>query len=165
MYKYLIILRGKKDCGKTSTLKKLSKILIHKYKFISYLISNCEYVKKEWQKIEDNDDIFVDGEIGNKKIIISSGGDYLKCIENFLEKFSKDNIFIGIIACQCVNINNKKFQKINEKIKKQNIILIETTTYSIINLRYATQEMINKMNHIKADELYNLIKKIVSEYK
>lgn len=151
MKKYLIVLKGKSNTGKTTSLKLLSKKLMNLYKFQSYEINDCEYREKLITQIQKDKDIFLKFNVNKKAQIIISTGDYYKCIETFLKKFSQNNVFIGITSCQCNNSNNKKYKKIKDFIEKhKNIELIEINNY--LNHEYR-----NILNETQANELFNLI--------
>ena len=153
MKKYLIVLKGKQNIGKTNVLKLLIRELKEKYKkFESYEIYDCEYVKKDLNDVDEKKDIFCSFDISKKnKIIVSTGGDYLKCIETFLNKFKNEDALIGITACQCSNVANSKYKIITKFVEEnKNIELIEITNN--INNEYR-----HLLNRLKAKEIFHII--------
>jgi hypothetical protein len=157
MKRYIFTLKGNKNIGKTKTLKLLINKLANYYNHYEiYKINNCKYEKFNLTEKIKNIDIIATFNIDNKnKIIISTSGDNEKCIDNFLKKFNNSNVFIGITACQCKNLNNTKYKKIKNFVEKNpNIELIEIANN--INAEYK-----NLLNNLKAEEILNLIKHFI----
>jgi len=161
--KCLIVLKGHSDTGKSTILKKLGEILINQYNFQCWEIGACEKNQNEFlkQKVDYsnlplNKDIFLEGEINNKKIIISSGGDYLRCIDRFLERFVKDEISAGIVACQYNSPNKNKCKNI---LKITDIGDVSLMMFSTIDKK----EKIDEFHDAKAKELLYLLEDITNE--
>ena len=155
MKKYLIVLKGESNTGKTTVLKLLSEKLRKEYEFKSYEIDDCEYEEKNLNQIEKTKDWCISFEIDKiSKMIISTGGDEDKCINNFLKEFEENDVFIGITACQCVNKNNRYKAILQTIHKNHNFELIELTNYG--NFEYR-----NFLNKVKSEELFELVNNLL----
>jgi len=159
MKKYLIILKGEHNIGKTTVLKLLIKKLIGSNIKI-YEIDDCKYIQQDLAKIDKEKDMFCSFNTFRSKIIISTGGDYSKCIKTFLNKFKNEDVFIGVTACQCVNRNNQKYQQLKIFAENnKNVELIEI--YTNKNSAYTPKGYKFFLNMIKVEELLNLINKLI----
>ena len=155
MKKYLIVLKGESNTGKTTVLKLLSEKLRKEYEFKSYEINDCEYEEKNLNQIEKTKDWYISFEIDEiSKMIVSTGGDEDKCINNFLKEFEENDVFIGITACQCVNKNNRYKAILQTIHKNHNFELIELTNYG--NFEYR-----NFLNKVKSEELFELVNNLL----
>ena len=171
MKKYLIVLKGESNTGKTTVLKLLGEKLRKEYEFKSWKIGACEKNKNEYLKKKVNNclldkldkDVFLDGKINNKRVIISTGGDYVRCIDRFLEKFENndkdDDVFIGITACQCEDKSDSKCLKLLNEVKDNNVVFITTCSYNLEN----DNNLYEKLNWIKVDELFKILEEITNE--
>lgn len=167
--KYLIVLKGQANIGKTTILKSLGEHLINKYEFKIWEIGACEKKANEYLKEQVNNclldnlkkDVFLDGDINSKKVIISTGGDYVRCIERFLEKFDEYEADIAITACRCEDKCDRKYLELLNKAQNNNVVFITISPNIIDENDTDNENLYKKLNKLKTNEVFNLIKGIL----
>ena len=159
----IIVLKGKANSGKTSSLKKLMlKLLeypdvrvIYSSKFGTKLpVELSEKINENWYTKANNvRDITLLLNINNKKILITSMGDCLNDIcnvlDNKLNRFGDINVFI------CGRHHN------NDIETEFGSYCIETPI--VINKKRTNKENYENSNYDTAQELFNEVIKIVNQ--
>jgi stage III sporulation protein SpoIIIAA len=133
----MIILQGKSNTGKTTTLRNLAKLSIKQYKDYELLEGNLE--EYDFIIIIKNND---------KTIGIVSMGDNLDLVNKLkviYKKYNKIDLFYGASRTKGATV-----KIMNNMAKEQDATLIWTSTYSSKNNS-------KELNSIKAEELFALV--------
>jgi len=136
----MIILQGVSNAGKTTTLRKLAKLLIEKY-------PNFELIEGTLEEY----DFIIKIEANNKIIgIISMGdnSDLINKLKLIYDKYGIIDLFYGASRTK-----GETVKIINNLAKEKNANTIWTSTYK-------NKQQAEELNSIKAKELYELIDKL-----
>ncbi|EQB34858.1 hypothetical protein M947_10330 [Sulfurimonas hongkongensis] len=135
-----IILQGTANSGKTTTLRKLGKLLITKYKKFEFLQGTLE-----------DYDFIIKIEVNNKTIVIVSMGDNADLknkLDLVYDKYDTIDLLYGASRTKGETVKIHK-----NKAKENNANIIWTSTYR-------NKKDSNKLNILKAEELYELAYKL-----
>ena len=136
----MIILQGVSNAGKTTTLRKLAKLLIEKYRSFELIEGTLEEY-----------DFIIKIEANNKIIGIVSMGDNSDLINKL--KFIHDKCGTIDLFYGASRTKGETVRIINNLAKDKNANTIWTSTYK-------NKQNSEKLNAIKAKELYELIDKL-----
>ncbi|MBO7521212.1 MAG: hypothetical protein J6T16_03120 [Opitutales bacterium] len=115
----VIVLTGKVNSGKTTTLNKLFE-KIHK-------LQNAEILRKN--EIEGNRDFSAILKIDSIKIGIISYGDYLVQFKEVFNEFEKEQVDILICAARSKETDNSVFQFVFRNLENKHNIELALTTF------------------------------------
>lgn len=146
-----IVLYGRSNLGKTTTLKKTIRVLLEKGYKAEKSTENLEQIIADSKNKDDVYALFV---IDGKKVGISTHGDNEDCYNNDFRSLGECDF--NVCAChtrgQTIDYIKSKFNK--------NIIWINKFSYEQKNNYFNGSEMQNQVNELQANYLAELIVKI-----